>query len=99
MGLKYEYREAIDQFRSRLCSNIKIRHMLPDLIGTITYEESDDLQKLSQDKALNSEFIRILTTRSDEDFEKFCQLLRKSDSNTSKALGNDLQKATKTGNN
>lgn len=97
MGLKTEYRQALEELRSRLCSEFKVRHMLPDLIGIITYDESDDLNQMQQNRTLNSEFIRILMTRTDQDFEKFNQLLIESDSTAVRELGKDLQEAVRNG--
>ncbi|EDV22013.1 hypothetical protein TrispH2_011160 [Trichoplax sp. H2] len=97
MGLNDKNRAVLTKYRDRIMKEINVRTILPDLIGIITYDESDKLYLIQQDKSLNLQFIRILENRSDENWLEFCYLLQRSEATAIQELGKLMEKESFSG--
>lgn len=101
MGLSKHINDVIENNRESLIKDVSIKHLLYDLRiqKILTDDNVEELENIKVQKKLNDTFIRILLTRQDEDFYKFCKLLQRNQATAIQNIGHKLEQEAHKGNN
>lgn len=95
MGLSNYIDEIIERNYKAIISDVPFKHILIDfrIADILSSEEVNQLLEFANHKIIGFKFLEILKTRSDVEFERFCNILKLNEIENVQSLGRKLETA------
>ena len=91
--LSKEVKEVLDKNLEIILHDTPSIEILKELHvkRVISRKQVENLEKIDEDDDRNFKLVKILETRSDQDFVKFCKILQQYEATTIATMGRDLE--------
>ena len=95
MGLSNYIKKVIEQNRKSILSDVPFQDILihSNSVQILTTDEVKRLKRCDDHKNAGFEYLEILNSRDDNDFYKFCEILKENESKHIQNIGVQLENA------